>query len=58
MRSRGYATSLPPGSRSARPCQARLHRWGLGPELRALEERLIAAGELPATGARLVAMRR
>ena len=35
-----------------------LHRWGLAPELRAPEELLIAAGELPATGARLVAMRR
>ena len=35
-----------------------LHRWGLAPELRAPEEQLIAAGELPATGARLVAMRR
>lgn len=35
-----------------------LHRWELGPELRELEERLIAAGELPATGARLVAVRR
>jgi SAM-dependent methyltransferase len=35
-----------------------LHRWGLAPELRVPEEQLIAAGELPATGARLVAMRR
>jgi SAM-dependent methyltransferase len=35
-----------------------LYRWSLGPELRALEERLIAAGELPATGARLVGRRR
>jgi SAM-dependent methyltransferase len=35
-----------------------LYRWNLGPELRALEERLIAAGALPATGARFVAMRR
>jgi SAM-dependent methyltransferase len=35
-----------------------LHRWLLRPELRALEERLIADGELPATGARLVAVRR
>jgi SAM-dependent methyltransferase len=35
-----------------------LHRWDLGPELRAEEERLIASGELPAMGARLVALRR
>ena len=35
-----------------------LHRWALRPELRALEERLIAEGDLPATGARLVAVRR
>jgi SAM-dependent methyltransferase len=35
-----------------------LHRWDLAPELRRLEERLIAEGELPATGARLVATRR
>ena len=35
-----------------------LYRWNLGPELRAEEERLIAAGELPATGVRLVGTRR
>jgi SAM-dependent methyltransferase len=35
-----------------------LHRWHLPPGLRAAEERLIAAGALPATGARLVAVRR
>jgi SAM-dependent methyltransferase len=35
-----------------------LYRWDLGPELRAEEERLIASGELPAMGARLVALRR
>ena len=35
-----------------------LHRWNLAPELRAAEERLIAAGKLPAAGARLVATRR
>jgi SAM-dependent methyltransferase len=34
-----------------------LHRWSLAPELRTLEERLIAGGELPATGARFVAAR-
>ena len=35
-----------------------LHRWDLEPGLRDAEERLIAAGELPATGVRLVATRR
>ncbi len=35
-----------------------LYRWNLGPELRAEEERRIAAGELPATGVRLVGTRR
>jgi len=35
-----------------------LHRWHLAPGLLAPEERLIAAGALPATGARLVAVRR
>lgn len=35
-----------------------LHRWNLEPALRSVEERLIAAGRLPATGARLVAERR
>ena len=35
-----------------------LYRWNLGPELRGDEERLIAAGELPATGVRLVGTRR
>ena len=34
-----------------------LHRWNLEPGLRDEEERLIAAGSLPATGARLVARR-
>ena len=34
-----------------------LHRWNLEPGLRDDEERLIAAGSLPATGARLVARR-
>ena len=34
-----------------------LHRWNLEPGLRDDEERLIAAGDLPATGARLVARR-
>jgi SAM-dependent methyltransferase len=33
-----------------------LHRWHLPPGLLGEEERLIAAGELPATGARLVGM--
>ena len=35
-----------------------LYRWELGPELRADEERLIAAGGLPAVGVRLVGTRR
>ena len=36
---------------------AYLHRWDLDPSLRTAEERLIADGRLPATGARLVATR-
>lgn len=35
-----------------------LHRWNLDPGLRDVEERLIAAGRLPATGARLIGVRR
>ena len=35
-----------------------LYRWELDPALRTVEERLIADGSLPATGARLVASRR
>ena len=31
-----------------------LHRWHLPPGLREAEERLIGAGRLPATGARMV----
>jgi SAM-dependent methyltransferase len=37
---------------------AYLYRWDLDPALRAVEERLIADGALPATGARLVGIRR
>jgi SAM-dependent methyltransferase len=37
---------------------AYLHRWKLGPAMREPEERLIADGRLPATGARLVGVRR
>jgi 2-polyprenyl-3-methyl-5-hydroxy-6-metoxy-1,4-benzoquinol methylase len=37
---------------------AYLYRWSLPPGLRRLEERLIALGQLPATGARLVGTRR
>jgi SAM-dependent methyltransferase len=37
---------------------AYLYRWKLDPVLRAEEEALIAAGKLPATGARFVAVRR
>lgn len=35
-----------------------LHRWELPPGLRSAEEDLIAAGAMPATGARFVAVRR
>jgi SAM-dependent methyltransferase len=35
-----------------------LHRWNLPPGLRSAEEDLIAAGAIPATGARFVAVRR
>jgi SAM-dependent methyltransferase len=35
-----------------------LHRWNLPPGLRAAEERAIAAGELPVTGARILGTRR
>jgi SAM-dependent methyltransferase len=35
-----------------------LYRWDLDPALRAVEERLVATGELPATGARFVGVRR
>jgi 2-polyprenyl-3-methyl-5-hydroxy-6-metoxy-1,4-benzoquinol methylase len=35
-----------------------LHRWDLPPGLLAEEERAIAAGEIPATGARIVGARR
>ncbi len=34
-----------------------LHRWNLEPGLRAAEEHLIATGQLPATGARLIGTR-
>jgi SAM-dependent methyltransferase len=37
---------------------AYLYRWDLDPSLRDVEERLIADGELPATGARAVGIRR
>jgi SAM-dependent methyltransferase len=36
---------------------AYLHRWEIGPERRGEEERLIAAGAIPATGARFIAIR-
>jgi SAM-dependent methyltransferase len=35
-----------------------LYRWELGPELRAVEEELIATGGLPAVGVRIVGRRR
>jgi hypothetical protein len=34
-----------------------LYRWDMPPGVRAAEEELIAAGELPATGARFVGVR-
>jgi SAM-dependent methyltransferase len=37
---------------------AYLYRWDLDPGLRDVEERAIAAGQLPATGARLVGLRK
>ena len=37
---------------------AYLYRWQIDPALRDEEERLIAAGELPAVGARFIAIRR
>lgn len=36
---------------------AYLHRWGLDPALRGAEEELIAAGRIPAVGARMVGVR-
>jgi SAM-dependent methyltransferase len=36
---------------------AYLHRWEIGPERRGEEEELIAAGAIPATGARFIATR-
>jgi SAM-dependent methyltransferase len=35
-----------------------LYRWDLDPGLRPVEERLVGAGDLPATGARMVGIRR
>jgi SAM-dependent methyltransferase len=35
-----------------------LYRWELGPDMRSAEESLIAAGELPAVGVRIVGTRR
>lgn len=51
--------ALEPGFELGQPVRgAWLHRWNLGDSLRAVEEDAIARGELPATGARLVARRR
>jgi SAM-dependent methyltransferase len=36
---------------------AYLHRWEIGPQLRGDEEEAIAAGQIPATGARFIATR-
>jgi SAM-dependent methyltransferase len=52
-------TALAPGFELGAPVRgAYLYRWDLDPALRAVEERLIAAGALPATGARVVGTRR
>jgi SAM-dependent methyltransferase len=52
-------TALDPWFALGEPVRgAYLHRWELPPGMREPEERLIAAGELPAVGARLVGVRR
>ncbi|HWK28555.1 MAG TPA: methyltransferase domain-containing protein [Solirubrobacter sp.] len=51
--------ALDPWFATAEPVRgAYMYRWHIPPELRAEEERLIAAGELPAVGARFVGVRR
>jgi SAM-dependent methyltransferase len=51
--------ALLPGFALGEPVRgAYLYRWDLDPALQAVEERLIADGALPATGARLVGVRR
>jgi SAM-dependent methyltransferase len=51
--------ALVPGFAVGEPVRgAYLYRWDLDPALRDVEERLIADGALPATGARLVGTRR
>jgi SAM-dependent methyltransferase len=51
--------ALAPGFALGEPVRgAYLYRWDLDPALRAVEERLVADGALPATGARLVGVRR
>ena len=58
-RSARSARSWRRGSTSASPSRARTSTAGrTGPELRDEEERLIAAGELPAVGTRFIAIRR
>ena len=50
--------ALAPGFALGEPVRgAYLHRWGVGEGLRPAEEDRIAAGALPATGARLVGVR-
>jgi SAM-dependent methyltransferase len=50
--------ALAPDFRLGEPVRgAYLYRWSVPPELRATEEDLIAAGALPATGARLIGTR-
>jgi SAM-dependent methyltransferase len=51
--------ALAPGFALGEPVRgAYLYRWDLDPALQAVEERLVADGALPATGARLVGIRR
>ena len=58
-RSRTSARSSRRGSTSAEPVPcAYLYRWKVDPALRAEEETGIAAGALPATGSRFIAIRR
>jgi SAM-dependent methyltransferase len=51
--------ALEPGFAVGEPVRGPyLYRWDLDPALRPVEERLVAAGDLPATGARFVGIRR
>jgi 2-polyprenyl-3-methyl-5-hydroxy-6-metoxy-1,4-benzoquinol methylase len=51
--------ALEPGFALGEPVRGPyLYRWELDPALRTVEEHLVAAGDLPATGARFVGIRR